>query len=167
MRNTILLTMLAIGVSGCAATGSMPTGKPSVPNSAGDRQAVIVVAERLFSAMKSRDTTTLRQMLAPELVLISVRSGGPAPAVTRRTTVSEFVTSIAQSQEEMVERMWNPKVEVHGDLASLWAPYDFHIGGRFSHCGTDALQLVRSNGNWQVVGLSYTVQTAGCSAPSG
>ena len=35
-----------------------------------------------------------------------------------------------------------------------------------SHCGTDALHLVRSNGNWQVVGLSYTVQTAGCSGPA-
>ena len=87
------------------------------------------------------------------------------PTQTRRTTVSEFVTSIARSQEDLLERMWNPKVEVQGDLASLWAPYDFHNGGRFSHCGTDALHLVRANGNWRVIGLSYTVQSAGCSGP--
>lgn len=64
----------------------------------------------------------------------------------RQTTVSAFVTSIARNQEDLLERMWNPKVEVQGNLASLWAPYDFHIGGRFSHRGTDALHLLRANG---------------------
>ena len=29
--------------------------------------------------------------------------------------------------------MWDPEVQVDGDIAALWAPYDFHIGGRFSH----------------------------------
>ncbi len=104
-RITIFLTLLAIGVPGCAATRSMPTAEPPVLDSAGDRQSVIAVAERLFSAMKSRDTTAIRQLLAPELVLISIRTAGTTPTQTRRTTVSEFVTSIARSPEDLLERM--------------------------------------------------------------
>jgi len=81
-RITIFLTLLAIGVPGCAASRSMPTAEPPVLDSAGDRQSVIAVAERLFSAMKSRDTTAIRQLLAPELVLISVRTAGMTPTHT-------------------------------------------------------------------------------------
>lgn len=58
--------------------------------------------------------------------------------------------------------MWDAEVEVSGDLATLWAPYDFHIGERFSHCGFDAFHFVRQDGAWRIAALTYTVQTSGC-----
>jgi hypothetical protein len=45
------------------------------------------------------------------------------------------------------------------------APYDFHIDGKFSHCGTDVFTLVRAKGEWRIVSIVYTVQRTGC-APS-
>ena len=52
-------------------------------------------------------------------------------------------------------------------MATLWATYDFHQGERFTHCGIDAFDFVRSGGEWRIVALTYTVQTVGCeTAPS-
>jgi hypothetical protein len=46
-----------------------------------------------------------------------------------------------------------------------WAPYDFHLDGKLSHCGIDSFGLVRGADGWRIAGISYTVQKTGC-APS-
>ena len=61
--------------------------------------------------------------------------------------------------------MWAPVVQVQGRIASVWTPYDFHIDGRFSHCGIDTITLLRTDAGWRIAGLLYTVQRTGC-APS-
>jgi hypothetical protein len=60
--------------------------------------------------------------------------------------------------------MWTPAVHVHGAIAVVWAPYDFHIDGKFSHCGVDTFSLVRTATGWQISGISYTVEPTGCAA---
>ena len=47
----------------------------------------------------------------------------------------------------------------------LWAPYYFYIDGVFSHCGTDAIDLVEVDGQWKIANSSWTVQKAGCIKP--
>jgi len=126
---------------------------------------VVRAAEALFAAMEARDTAALRRMFVPEARLVVVRvQEGAAPA-TRTASVSDFVGSLGQGTERLRERMWDPRAEVHGDFASLWAPYDFHVDERFSHCGVDAFHFVRTGGAWRIAALSYTVQTAGCLPP--
>ena len=129
-------------------------------------QEVIKTVERLFNSMRSRDTAALRLLLAPDLVIVSSREGAGGPTVRRQTT-PQFLQAIATSAEVPHERMWSPDVRIDGDLATLWAPYDFHIGSRFSHCGTDAFQLLRHQGTWVITGLAYTVRTTDCTAPPG
>lgn len=65
----------------------------------------------------------------------------------------------------MVERMWDPTVQVHGAIATLWAPYDFYVNHTFSHCGVNAVQLIRSAEGWRVANWIWTVEPEGC-APS-
>lgn len=126
-----------------------------------DSAAVVAVVQRLFEAMASRDTVTARALLLPGSRLISLRPGA-SPRVQSDTA---FIRSLAAAREQLLERMWNPLVRVHGGLAELWTPYDFHRGGRFSHCGVDAVTLVRGADGWQIAGIAYTVEPTGC-APS-
>jgi hypothetical protein len=49
-----------------------------------------------------------------------------------------------------------------GDLATVWAPYDFHRNVQFSHCGTDAFDLLRTADGWRLTGGAYTVETESC-----
>ena len=52
--------------------------------------------------------------------------------------------------------MYDPVVEHHGDFAQFWAYYDFSLGDSLSHCGHDAIQLVRESGQWRILGITYT-----------
>jgi hypothetical protein len=58
--------------------------------------------------------------------------------------------------------MWEPKVMIHQDITVVWTRYDFHRDGKFSHCGIDAFQLVRTNYGWSIAGGTYTVERTDC-----
>ncbi|MEX2572312.1 MAG: nuclear transport factor 2 family protein [Gemmatimonadota bacterium] len=155
-------------ITAACATAPVPPpgGTAQVPTSA-EGAAVIRAAEALFTAMEARDTTALRRLFMPEAQLAVVRRGGAGEVVIQTRTVGDFVGSIGRGSELLLERMWSPSVQVEGDLATLWAPYDFHQGERFSHCGIDAFQFVRTGGEWRIVALTYTIQTESCAPPPG
>ena len=161
-----LVLACTVGVIGCAPARPGIRATPGQALSQGSDHAEIVgAADALFAAMRARDTTALREMFAPEVRIVSIRIDSASVGGVQSRTVSDFIASIGGSREELVERMWEPRVELAGDLASLWAPYDFHIGQRFSHCGHDAFHFVRSGGRWRIVALTYTVQRSHCASP--
>ena len=52
----------------------------------------------------------------------------------------------------------NPEVRLHGTVATVWTPYDFWIDGKFSHCGIDAFDLVKTASGWKIAGVVFTVE---------
>lgn len=154
----------ALGVMGCA---TVTNARQPSPDSAAvaDREAVIAAVQTLFDAMRTRDTVAIRAAFTPGAQLVSIRTVPGAPARFQTQPLGAFVTTIGRASEELVERMWDPRVEIAGDIASLWAPYEFRRGAAFSHCGHDAVHLARTGEGWKIVGIAYTVITTGCTAP--
>ena len=146
--------VVALAFSGRA--GAQATG-------AADSAAIVAAVNGLFNAMAKRDTTAARAVLMPGSQFISIRSGAES-TTPRRQTDSTFLRSLAGGGQRLLERMWTPTVHVHGPIAVLWAPYDFHIDGKFSHCGVDTFSLARTTTGWQISGISYTVEQTGCAA---
>ncbi len=109
--------------------------------------------------MEARDSTALQGLFHPDAQIIGVRSG---TEVRMQGDILEWIRGVARSEEPLRERMRSPRVEIAGALATLWAPYDFHIGDRFSHCGTDAFQFVRHGSSWRIIVASFTIQPDGC-----
>ena len=166
MRYRLALVVPWLATLACAPARSRNAAPAPPPTSAEAEREVVRAVERLFEGMSARDTTLLRQLLAPDLVVVSARESGGS-ATVRRQSVADFLRAVATSPEELRERIWSPEVRVDGPIASVWAPYDFHRGARFSHCGHDAFHLARDGGRWVITGLTYTVRAGPCRAPSG
>jgi hypothetical protein len=134
---------------------------------ASDSAGALAAVSRLFDAMARRDTSLARAVLLPGSQFISTVSGAPATPVTpaRRQSDVEFLAFLANGRARYLERIWSPLVRLHGPLAEVWAPYDFHIDGAFSHCGVDVFTLMRGAAGWQIANTAYTVERTGC-APS-
>jgi uncharacterized protein YecT (DUF1311 family) len=130
---------------------------PEADQKADARYAVTETANRLFAAMEERDTAALRTLMHPRAQIVSVASTGVAVR-----SADEWIRGLGRTTDALVERMWDADVEIDGDMATLWAPYDFHLGERFSHCGTDAFQFVREGGAWKMISITFTRRTAGC-----
>jgi hypothetical protein len=137
------------------AVALMPSAawsQDKAPQSASfDREEVIATVQKLFDAMAARDVEAARKVMVPEGRLFS--------------TNEEFIDGLGRTQQKFLERMWNPEVRVHGAIATLWADYDSHLDGKFSHCGIDAFDLVRTADGWKIAGGVYSIERTGC-APS-
>ncbi len=155
----LVLAAATPGIAAAQGTLRLPLPTPAPP--AADTAAVVAAAQRLFDGMIARDSTALLAALHPDAVVVSVGADGRARVTPGRT----WARGIAAAPDPLVERMDAPRVEIAGDLATLWTAYDFHIGARFSHCGTDAFQFARTDGAWRLLVVTFTRQMTGCAAP--
>jgi hypothetical protein len=120
------------------------------------------VAYAFLAALSATDAATLSGLLAPQAMIYSVREGPEGPSL-RAVTREAFLESLAGEDQEFLERMWNPEVSVQGRVAMVWAPYDFHLNGQFSHCGIDVFTMLMGEEGWQVASITYNVVRDGCS----
>jgi len=111
----------------------------------------------LLEAISTRDSAALRRLMLPEAVTIALveRDGVITPRV--RTT-EEVVSGIGGGTDRLLERGWDPRVDVRGGLATVWLPYDFYVNGSFSHCGVDSFQFVRTSEGWLLASIVYTIE---------
>ncbi len=138
---------------------------PGTPDA--DRQAVLALAQAFFDALAAKDGPALRKLCLPEARILSIRPG-PGGAVLRSRNLEEDITVLAATRERLLERMWNPTVHVQGRIATVWAPYDFHRNGAFSHSGIDTFTFMKTDQGWRIAALAYTVEPDRPSAhPSG
>jgi hypothetical protein len=128
-----------------------------------DRTAILATVQKVFTAMRTRDTALLRQAFdtSARLAGVSARHG---PATVRLTVPSAFGNAIASAPAGDVwnERIWDPEVRIDGDVAQVWAYYTFHRNSTFSHCGVDAFMLLKVGAEWKITQLADSRRTTGC-----
>ncbi|HZY33011.1 MAG TPA: nuclear transport factor 2 family protein [Rhodanobacter sp.] len=128
--------------------------------SAPQREALGAV-DALFAAMAKQDVDASRRLILPGASFVVVLPDG----TVKIESDTGYLDKLGKHKEAFRERIWDARVTVQGNLAQVWAPYDFHLDGKLSHCGIDSFSLARNADGWRVVGVSYTVQKVGC-APS-
>lgn len=115
--------------------------------------------QRLFDAMSSHDAEGARGLFTPEAMLLSVRPDGTAVAIPH----DKWLEHLGASKDAWLERIWNPKLLEHGSIAVVWAEYDFHLNGKFSHCGVDSFSLLKTAAGWKIASIADTHEVSGCS----
>jgi hypothetical protein len=129
-----------------------------------DQSAVVAAVQQFFDTMATRDVEGARRVLMPEARMFSVREQN-GQSVARASTVENYFKSLSEGKQNNRERMWDPEVKIRGGIASVWTPYDFWVDGKFSHCGIDIFDVVKTADGWRIAAVTYTVERTGC-APS-
>ena len=133
-----------------------------------DEQAVGEVIQKLFKAMELGDSVMARNCFAGEVTSATVfkdKSGNTK--IERDTSVDDFIKAIGSPHgQTWYEEIWNLQIRVDQDFAQAWCDYAFYLGKNFSHCGVDALQLYRINGEWKIFHLADTRRKSGCEIPA-
>lgn len=123
---------------------------------------VLAVVQRLFDAMRAKDTAAMAAVFDRDARLVGMRPGRDS-AVVQRLTGADFAAFVARdTRAPWIERAWSPEVRINGTLATVWAEYDFHFGSTFSHCGVDAVQLLRTAAGWKIMSIADTFVREGC-----
>lgn len=126
---------------------------------------VMAVVQRLFDGMRAGDSAVVRSVFHPQTRMMTA-ANGPDGKLRLRVdpAIDGFVKAIGTPRPAPLdERIWNPKIEIDGPLASVWVDYALYVGDKFSHCGIDHFLLVRGDdGVWKIVSIADTRRTEGC-----
>jgi hypothetical protein len=140
--------------------------EPAAQSSSAERDAVLQAVQAFFDTMTARDVDGARQVLQPQGRFHAMRMRDGKPDV-RAFSNEEYFADLQASKQKMQERIWNPEIRINGLIATMWAPYDFWIDGKYSHCGIDAFDLIKTEDGWKIAGGVYTVETKCAPSPLG
>jgi hypothetical protein len=151
-----------------AAVLCMPdvaAAQSSPSTDASSEQAVRATIDALFDGMRAGDSSAVRAVFHEEARLHTAL--GPSDtASVQATPIDGFVRAVGQPHERVWdERIWDVEIRVDGPLAQAWVPYVFYHGDSRSHCGVNAMQLVRVGDNWKILQLTDTRRQA-CDVPA-
>ncbi len=119
--------------------------------------------ELLFTAMRTSDTTLLRQCFTPSAVLQTIIKNKVEQIEVVNETVDAFATSISSYLPgSLDERISIGAIHIDGPLATVWTPYQFFFNGNFIHCGVNSFQLVRLDGVWKIQYIIDTRRKSNC-----
>jgi hypothetical protein len=147
MRNMLFVAVLALAA---------PVPTLAAQN---DEQAVVQVITRLFDGMRTRDTTLMRSLFAPEarMVGIDARDGTPKVQVS---APDMWIGSVGKGTGPGPdEKIFDPVVQVDANIAQAWVYYELWIGPRLNHCGYDAFFLVKLADGWKISQVADTRRT--------
>lgn len=128
-----------------------------------DETAVKAAVNKLFEGMKKSDTAMIRAAFSSQPILQTVVKNKEGKTIVLTEPLDSFLVSIAMPHTEVYdERISFDAIKIDGELASIWTPYKFYIGEKFSHCGVDSYQLIKENGIWKIHYLVDTRRRQGC-----
>ncbi len=75
-----------------------------------------------------------------------------------------LITAIANrpADQKWDERLLDYKIEVDGNLAHVWTPYEFWYNGSFSHCGANSFTLAKTDEGWKIIHLIDSRRKESC-----
>jgi hypothetical protein len=146
-----------------AETAKLPAWNAKPPPGTAEA-AVMAPVDALFAAIAARDGARVLPSVRAEgsVTSVGVVSDG-APALRRRSW-AEWAAGMKPGPERYEEKLTDPAIEVDGDIAMVWSPYVFLIDGKMHHCGVDHFDLVRDNGAWKILNITWSQRTTGCEA---
>lgn len=146
---------LGVALAFMLAAGPVLAQRSAAPAKASAEQEALAVVNTMFTALKAKDTAKMRSLHEPgaRLVLTSNRDGKPH---IRVVPIDEFLQIIGRNESAIEERIFDPQVRIHDNLATVWNRYEFLVDGKPDHCGVDAFQLVRFVEGWKVIAIADT-----------
>lgn len=151
MNKFLLLTIFSLFTSAALAQNAATE----------DRKAAAEVPDKLFAAMKAKNFEEIRAVFTPEgqLVAIDKPRDGKGVSKTRVFTAESFAKMISEAKgADFIEKMFNKDVKLSGDLAIVSGRYTFYVGDKFSHCGTNTFNLVRTEAGWKIANAASTLE---------
>ena len=133
----------------------------ALPPPTGDEQAVLNAANGLLAAFNTGNAAEILRWVYPDG---RVTGTGTLPNRTgiRSESWTQFTQRAAGSGFQ--ETISDPAIEVDGDAAMVWAPFVVRVNGKVSNCGIDHFDLVRENGAWKIMNLTFSSRVTGCPA---
>ncbi|QCX00205.1 nuclear transport factor 2 family protein [Aggregatimonas sangjinii] len=129
-----------------------------------EEAAVQRTIESFFEHFHQQDTLGLRTTAADMITMQTISQDSIGNTVVQTMPYADFLVRIASIPKttKFEEKLKSFSIQVDGEMANAWTPYEFWIGDAFHHCGVNSFQLVKFGKDWKIVYLIDTRRTENC-----
>ena len=121
--------------------------------------------DTFFEGFHKGDTTMMKSVLMDKVVLQTAFRNKEGKDVLRNDgDLFKLLETIANrpADQKWDERLLDYSIQVDGNMANAWTPYEFWFNGEFSHCGVNSFQLFKDGAKWKIIYLIDTRRREGC-----
>ncbi len=126
-----------------------------------DAKAII---DTFFEGFHKGDTLMMSQVMMPDVVMQTVFTAGKGKEMVVTDSAQKLLEAIANrpDNQKWDERLLSYEVQIDGNLAHVWTPYEFYVNGNFSHCGANAFTLAKTKNGFKILHLIDSRRRASC-----
>lgn len=136
---------------------------PLLGQAQNDEKLVKQTINNLFNGMRQSDGQLVRAAFSDAAILQTIARDKSGALMVRTEQVDSFAAFIAKPHDLVYdERIRFASILIDGNLASVWTPYQFYVGEKFSHCGVNSFQLIKSAEGWKIQYLIDTRRRENC-----
>lgn len=129
-----------------------------------EKKAVQETVETFFKGFHQQDSLIMKKVVAENVILQTIAEDSVGTIKVRNVAFSKFLKSIVSIPKEVQfqEILKSFSIQIDGNMANAWTPYEFRLRNEFSHCGVNSFQLVKIDGVWKIVYLIDTRRKENC-----
>jgi hypothetical protein len=122
------------------------------------------IIDTFFEGFHKGDTMLMKSVMGNEVVMQTAFANQEGGNLLRTEEASVLLNAIANRTEDQKweERLLDYKVQIDGNLAHVWTPYEFWFNDNFSHCGANAFTLAKTDDGWKIIHLIDSRRKASC-----
>ncbi len=152
------MSVVALALTLMLAVDPVGSVDPASP----EGQAVLVPINATFAALAANDGNLMRPHVDTSGKITAVVMNADGTSRVGGPSWERFIDGLQPGPQRLEEIMVDPVIAIDGDIAMVWGEYIFRLDGRISHCGVDHFDLVRRDGAWKIVNLTWTQRQTGC-----
>ncbi|MCE7994147.1 MAG: nuclear transport factor 2 family protein [Roseivirga sp.] len=147
MKKTSILLFLILGAA----------FSPTYAQAQNEQESVKKTIQTMFDGMRAGDSSMVHSVFIDDVLMQTISANRQGEIGLRTGPLSGFLNSVGTPHDQVWdERILSYEIKIDGAMASVWTPYEFYIGERFSHCGVNSFQLMKGKDGWKII---YLVDT--------
>lgn len=122
------------------------------------------IIDTFFEGFHEGDTLKMRSVMADNIILQTAFMDTQGNNRISEGSPQNLLNAIAgrSADQKWDERLLAYKVQIDGNLAQVWTPYEFWLNDAFSHCGANAFTLAKTDAGWKIIHLIDSRRRASC-----
>jgi hypothetical protein len=120
--------------------------------------------EVFFEGFHKGDTLFMKSVMADEMIMQTAYTDNEGNHKVKNDSAEGLLTAIANRPETQKwdERLESYEIQIDGNLAHVWTPYQFWFNDTFSHCGANSFTLAKANDGWKIIHLIDSRRKESC-----
>ena len=126
--------------------------------------AVKEAIDTFFEGFHKGDTVLMKTVMYGKFSSQSTFKNNAGKDMISSGNINDLLRAIASRtpEQKWEEKILGYQIQIDGNLAHAWTPYEFWFNGQFSHCGVNSFQLFDDNGQWKIIYLVDSRRTEAC-----